>query len=214
MNISRAVSGALAAGVLGLMSLSASAASVSYFLDQSNAMPDGVNYLKVTISDSTVNIGDIDFQIDVLTANFPSPGSNFGMQTFSFNYDTALTVGTANIIDIDPSTWTISQNQSAGGGFGKFEFQLNGSGSDRTELLSFSITGVSGDSPGSYAMGSSLTPPAVEYFAAHVAGFNNGAGVTSAQFAGSTPSAVPLPAALWLMGSGLIALGGFIRTKR
>lgn len=213
MKILQIVSTGLAAVALSVGSVSASAASVSYFLDQSNAMPDGVNYLQVTVSDSTTTVGDIDFKVDVLTGNFPAPGSNFGMQTFSFNYDpAALTVTTANIIDIDPSTWTISQDQNAGGGFGKFEFQFSGTGSTRTELLTFSITGVNGDSPASYAIDSKLKPAAVEFFAAHVAGFDNGNGVTSAQFAGSTP--VPVPAALWLFGSGLLGLVGVVRRRR
>jgi hypothetical protein len=209
VKISQTVSTGLAAVVLSLGSAAANATSVAYFLDQSNAMPNGVNYLKVTVSDSTTTAGDIDFQVDVLTANFPAPGSNFGMQAFSFNYDLALNVTAANITDIDPSTWTISQDTNAGGGFGKFEFQLSGTGASRTELLTFSISGVNGDTPASYAMGSTLNPAAVEFFAAHVAGFDNGDGVTSAQFAGSTP--VPAPAALWLFGSGLLGLVGVMR---
>ena len=35
------------------------AASVSYFLDQSNDLADGTNYAKVTISDSIGHAGDI-----------------------------------------------------------------------------------------------------------------------------------------------------------
>lgn len=213
MTFQRVVSRGLSAALLSLASLSADAASVAYFLDQSNDMPDGTNYLKVTISDSSVNVGDIDFRVDVLTANFPLPGANFGMQTFAFNYDTGLSVGVANIAGVDPSTWGIAQDQNPGGGFGKFEFQLSGTGSDRTELLTFSITNVAGDSPSSYAMGSTLKPSADEFFAAHVAGFDAGGGITSAQFAGSTSAPVPLPTALWLMGSGFVALAGLIRRR-
>ena len=188
------------------------AANVSYFLDKSNEMPDGINYLKVTISDSMTTIGDIDFSVDVLTGNFPAPGTNFGMQTFSFNYDTALSVSITDIVDIDPSSWTISEDKNAGGGFGKFELEFSGSGSNMTELLTFSISGVDGDSPDDYAIGSTLNPSSGEFFAAHVAGFDAGDNLTSAQFAGSTP--VPVPAAFWLFGSGLLGLAGMARRKK
>lgn len=188
-----------------------SAASISYFLDQSNDLPDGINYAQVTISDGTG--GNIDFSVDVLESAFSiSPGANFGMQSFSFNYDLSLSVNSANIQDIDPSSWTILQDANAGGGFGKFMFELSGDGSSRTSLLSFSISGVNGDTVNDYAIGSTLNPSSGEFFAAHIAGFDTTNGVDSAQFSGST-MVVPVPAALWLFGSGLIGLVAVSRRK-
>jgi len=184
------------------------AATMSYDMTFSNAMPDGADYLTVTISDSTTVSGEIDFSVVVNTLNFPfdsgSP-SNFGMDKFFFNYDNSLTVGTANINNIDPNDWNIKINKNAGGGFGFFDFNLNGPGS-RTELLSFSID-VAGDSISSYAIGYNGTGDA--YFAAHVGGFDDGSGVTSAQFA----TVVPVPAAALLFGSGLIGLAGIARRR-
>ena len=191
------------------------AASVSYFLDQSNELTNNINYLQVTISDSTTVMGDIDFSIDVLSEAFSVlPGANFGMQSFSFNFDDTSAVSAADITNLNPTTWMISENQNAGGGFFKFDLQLDGTGDSRTELLSFSISGVDGDLITSYATGSSLNPSSSEFFAAHVAGFELTDGVTSAQFAGSSLVPVPVPAALWLFGSGLIALAGFVRSKK
>lgn len=188
-----------------------SAASISYYLDQSNDLPDGINYAQVTISDGIG--GNIDFSVDVLENAFSvSSGANFGMQAFSFNYDLSLSVSSANIQDIDPSSWTISQTANAGGGFGKFEFELSGNGSSRTSLLSFSINGVNGDTVNDYAIGSTLNPGSGEFFAAHIAGFDTTNDVSSAQFAGSTV-VVPVPAALWLFGSGLIGLVAVSRRK-
>ena len=193
----------------------AQAASISYFLDQSNDLVDGTNYLQVTISDSETVIGDIDFSVNVLSEAFSvSSGANFGLQEFSFNFDDSIAVSATDITNINPSTWMVSENQNAGGGFFKFDLQLDGTGSSRTELLSFSITGVDGDFITSYATGSTLNPSSGEFFAAHVAGFDLTNGVTSAQFAGSSLVPVPLPAALWLFGSGLIALAGFVRSKK
>lgn len=188
-----------------------SAASISYYLDQSNDLPDGINYAQVTISDGTG--GNIDFSVDVLENAFSiSPGANFGMQTFSFNYDLSLSVNSGNIQDVDPSSWTISQSANAGGGFGKFMFELSGNGSSRTSLLSFSISGVNGDTVNDYAIGSTLNPSSGEFFAAHIAGFDTTNNVDSAQFAGST-MVVPVPAALWLFGSGLIGMVAVSRRK-
>ncbi len=201
----------LSALPLALAGIQANTATISYYLDQSNAFLDGVNYAQVTISDSTTTMGDIDFSVEVFASAFTVSGSNFGMQNFSFNYDPSLSVDASNIIDTSPLAWTVSEGANAGGGFGKFGFQLSGNGSSRTELLSFSITGVAGNTINSYAMGSTLKPAAVEFFAAHIAGFDTIDGVTSAQFAGSSP--VPVPAAVLLFGSGLIGLTGVARRK-
>ena len=198
---------------LAAVSSQANATTISYYLDQSNALPDGVNYALVTISDSATTIGDIDFSVEVLTSAFTVSGANFGMQNFSFNYDPSLSIDASNIIDTSPLAWTVSEGANAGGGFGKYGFQLSGTGSSRTEFLSFSITGVTDDTISSYAaMGSSLKPAATEFFAAHIAGFDAIDGETSAQFAGSA-SVVPVPAALWLFGSGILGLVVVARRK-
>lgn len=176
------------------------AASVSYFLNQSNDLDDGQNYAQVTISDSIDHIGDIEFTVEVLSDAFPTALSNFGMQAFYFNFDDSLTVEIANLVDIDPS-WKVDTNKNAGGGFGEFDFVLAGSGSNRTEVLSFRITDVIGDTVASYALSEDS-----EYFATHIADYDSSvSGNTSGKFAGS--SVVPLPASVWLFVSGLGFLG-------
>jgi hypothetical protein len=178
------------------------AASVSYYLNQSNDLADGVNYGIVTISDGAG--GDVDFNVQIIESAFPSPFSNFGMQAFYFNYDASLTVAKSNITDINPNSWMIKEDLNAGGGFGKFEFVATGDGSTRTSVLSFSISGVSGDSIYDYATG--YADDTTEFFAAHIAGYDGSVtGNTSGKFAGST--VVPIPAAVWLFGSALGMLG-------
>ncbi len=195
----------LSALPLLLTATQANTATISYYLDQSNDLFDGVTYAQVTISDSTTTIGDIDFNIEVLEAAFTVSGYNFGLQNFSFNYDPSLSVDESNITNLGPFTWSVSEGKNAGGDFGKFGFQLSGKGNSRTELLNFSITGVADDTVNSYAMGSTLNPAANEFFAAHIAGFDDIDGVTSAKFSGSA-LVIPVPAALWLFGSGLAGL--------
>ena len=74
--------------VLPLISAATQAnfATISYYLNQSNALVDDINYAQVTISDSTAVVGDIDFSVEVLTSAFAVTDSNFGMQNFSFNF--------------------------------------------------------------------------------------------------------------------------------
>ena len=197
----------------GLATGTAQAASISFNLNQTNIGLTELDYLTVTISDSTTTTGDIDFSVVVNTANYPGSLSNFGMDNFYFNYDNNLTVDSSNITDIDPSSWSVKTDKNAGGDFGFFEFDLKGSGSTRTELLSFSISNVTGDSIDSYAVGYG-GGTGLAYFAAHVAGFDAGAGLTSGKFATvADPVVVPVPAALWLFGSGLIGLASFTRKR-
>jgi hypothetical protein len=197
-----AVTGLLLAGI-------SNAASVSYDLTYSNDLDNGPTYATVQIDDNGA-VGDINFTVTVNAAAFPAPlalPDNFGMQTFSFNYDSALdlpvgNISTDNIVDIDPGSWTLKEDKNAGGGFGNFEFQATGKGNSRTQVLTFSISLVSGDTIDSYAIG--YNPGDEAYFASHIAGYDDAlSGNTSGMFA----SVVPIPAAVWLFGSALGFLG-------
>lgn len=204
-NNERTWSGLLLAAILtcAIAAAPAHAAMISFFLDKNNAGLPNDDYLQVTIS--TSNNGDIDFQVDVLSGAFPNPGENFGMDKFFFNYDDInLDVKMSNIVNLDPSTWSVHLDKNAGGGFGKFEIQTKGNGNSRTELLTFSITDVDNDNPWTYAIGN--PDEGTEFFAAHVGDFD---GQESAQFAGST--LVPIPSTVWIFGAGLIGLVGIRR---
>lgn len=189
----------------------ANAETITYFINQSNDLPDGINYAQVTISDSPDVAGDINFSVELINDAFTVSGDNYGMQSFLFNYDDALSLDSSNIIDLSESDWGISENKNAGGGFGKFDILLSGNGSSRTDLLTFTISGIEGDSIYSYALGSSLNPAADEFFSMHIAGFDETYGETSAKFAGSF--VVPVPPAVWLFASGLVGLLAVARRK-
>lgn len=193
----------------------ASAASISYYLDQSNELPDGVvNYLQVTISDSTFGMDNeaIRFDVDILAPLTSIAGSNFGIQSFGFN--TLLTPATvlAAITGL-PSGWSKGSGSNQDG-FGSFELVSSGTGSNRQNpTLTFYISGISGDTLLDYvALSGGNAGQGNVYFAGHVAGFNGPNGVTSAFFGGSV--VVPVPAALWLFGSAFGLLAAFSRRRQ
>jgi hypothetical protein len=225
----------LVAGALMLASLPAHAASVSFFLDQSNTLPDGTNYLSVMLTEN--DTGGVDFLVQTLDPLNNMAGSHFGIQKFGFsfadgawgeigglfdykyhkhgrheeNFGKHKTWGAINDL---PDHWSV-QNNKRMDGFGKFDIRLAGTGRSRTDSLSFTVNNVSLDDFGSL-------------FSAQVAGFEwcniddkrrSGCGgkdcITSAYFAGSMPvSQVPVPGALWLFGSGLAGLLGLASRRK
>jgi hypothetical protein len=220
------------AGGLLLMSQLASANTVSYILDVTNIdpLPSGTPYLYVTIDDEGAT-GDINFTVE--TVYDFDEGNNFGIQSFGFNNtgDEGIDLIAANLLL--PGNWgfVADANQS---GFGQFEFTVSTTGSDRMDPLMFSITGIEGDTIVSY------TGPSTgnaghgnAWFAAHLADFGTDVGdgcsaigvdgckeITSGWFGGGNgfggppASVIPVPAAVWLFGSGLLGLVGVARRSR
>lgn len=193
--------------------LPARAASVSFFLDQSNSLPDDINYLSVMLEDN--GFGGVKFLVQTLKPLNDVRERKFGIQKFSFSF---LDDSWGEISDL-PDGWRVRHNRRMDG-FGKFDIRLQGKGKNRTDELSFTVDGVTlGD------FGSLMS--------AHVAGFEwcdldewqrrnwcDGRNcTTSAFFAGTMPSVpppsqVPLPAAAWMFGSGLIGLAAVMRRKK
>ena len=126
----RAIEASLLALCIGAFaaSLPADAATVGYFLDQTDtddALPDGTNYLRVDIADVGVNIK---FSVTVLSPLTSIAGSNFGIQSFGFNVvDGAPAVTAINITDL-PSGWSVSSGNQDG--FGSFDFTVDGMGNN------------------------------------------------------------------------------------
>ena len=207
-----------------LFSIQVSAATIFYYMDQSNSLADGQNYLKVTLTDSTTTAGALDVTVETLEALNDAAGVNFGIQSFAFNVHPDLLIsgngnGNGNGFVITPQTmnltnladgWSLDTHKNMSE-FGRFDIRLSGTGNTRMDPLTFTLGGVSQDT---------VDP----FFAAHVAGFDI-AGETSAFFGGGTPangdggggpdviSEIPLPAAAWLLGSGLIGMVGIARRR-
>jgi len=136
-------------------------------------------------------------------------------------------------------SWATSNNK-AQDGYGKFDVVVADNGFSRQDPLMFWISGVSGDTIETYTLASQTSTNTDQWFVAHVTDFNTGeygwrdtnngenciAGadnclyqlLTSAYFAGGDglipPAAIPVPAAVWLFGSGLLGLAGVARRRR
>ena len=200
------------AGVLMFAALPAHAASVTFYLNQSNSLPDD-DYLSVTLEDN--GLGGVKFLVQTLDPFNGIHGRNFGIQKFGFSF---LDDAWGEISNL-PDGWRVHSNRRMDG-FGKFDIRLQGNGRNREEeQLSFTVDGVTLGDFGSL-------------MAAQVAGFEwcdldkwqrrnwcEGRNcTTSAFFAGTMPlvqppSNVPLPAAAWMFGSGLIGLAAVMRRK-
>lgn len=210
------------AALAGCIATTTHAASVSYYLDQSNenvALPDGNNYAVVTIDDNTA--GSITFTVTALAAlTGLTPLSNFGIQEFAFNVSVANTIADSGTV---AGQWTLPAGWDGNvppppineDGFGAFEVVVAGTGGNRQDPLVFSLN-ATGLTINDFAELSTGNPAqGGVFFAAHIAGFTapgTPSDVTSAWFGGATP--VPVPAAIWLLGSALAAMGVTGRRKK
>lgn len=195
----------LLAALLGISR--AEAASVQYMLDQSNALEDGVDYLMVTISDDQP--GQLDFLVETQPALKQIAGNNFGIASFGFNLVPEVELSRHNKDKLLlPEKWRVRFKKGMGEA-GKFDVRLMGTGQTRQDPLQFSVLdlGLEDIIPG---------------FASHVAGFElEHCGlegkhcISSAFFYGDRQvSEVPVPAAFWLFGSGMLLLGRIATRRR
>lgn len=191
-----------AALLIGLLSATTSQAdSISYFLDQSNRLADGINYLKVTISDDGEKEGAINFTVEALQPLIDLAGDDFGIDRFGFNVVGGVGAEAKNV-SLLPDDWR-ARNGGRMDGFGLFDITLgvkskghndddktngkgheehgngkglgHGGGLNVQQPLTFSITGVTFDDILSYVgLSTGNAPEGFSLFSARVTGLNLG----------------------------------------
>ena len=187
------------------------AASTIYALTDSNtegAWPDGVAYAFVTLTQSGSNVT---VSVDANDAAFTPPPllSNYGIQAFAFN-DLSGTLVLGDISAL-PGGWSANVPPSGNSdGFGLFDAQVDSTGTNRQDPLTFTVLNSTVADFADVSSNGSL-------FAVHITDIDggtdsNGGPITSAWFGGGT--VVPVPAAVWLFGSGLLGLVGVARRRR
>lgn len=215
----------------------AEAASVQYMLDRSNALEDGVDYLLVTLSDD--QSGQLDFLVEAQSALSEIAGENFGIASFGFNLAPEIAVSIDSFLL--PENWKVQFNKGMSEA-GKFDVRIMGTGQARQDPLQFSILGLGLDDIvhrfASHVAGFDTGREGFEKkhdgfegerrnsehhgFEGEHNGFEMEHGeyegmrhVSSAFFYGDRlVTAVPVPAAFWLFGSGMLLLGRIATRRR
>ena len=182
----------------------AEAVTLQYILSQTNQHGDDTSFLLLTISD--LQTGQLDFQVETKTAELMSlqeaqpaftgfAGMNTGISSFGFQLEPGVMLVEENFLL--PENWKVQFNKVMGQA-GKFDVRLLGPGNNRQDPLQFSIVGL-----------------ALEDIIPGFASFNKADGVSGGFFSGNElVTAVPVPAALWLFGSGMLLLGRIATQRR
>jgi hypothetical protein len=221
------------AGVASIIALShapsALASTITYSLtadDQSGTMCmtgcPGAPYGTVTVS--TVQTNEVLVSLSLNSGEvFSLPGGNGAGMPLLFDLSGNPRVTVSNLSTLTPGVsgkpvGTLTLNQSPSGimadGTGTWNYDIScttcstGTSGQYTGVVSFDLT-ATGLTPASFAKNAKGL-----FFATDI-GIPNGSGsYTTGDVAATAGTAVPLPAAAWLLLSGVGALGAFARRKR
>jgi hypothetical protein len=224
-----------------LVSAHTTAASLSYNLTLSNGnpyIPDGTPYAQVIIDDEGSS-GLINFTVTILDSILDdNKTSNYGLQSFGFNVSGAAALLTVDdVINLPTGTskdWSAKANSNQNG-FGNFDMTVV-AGERLDPTLTFSTNLGLDQSATDSILDYVATNTDGFVFAAHISGFedlNPNPPVdgcvdlnppdedwspqcnilTSVYVATDSLTPVPVPAAVWLFGSGLLGLAGIARRR-
>ena len=213
---------------LAMISGNATANTVSYDLFMDANLITDINGIYQSQKLATVTLTDISggvtFEVETVIDGslIAQLGFNFLNNTVPTGFGiTALPTGWGYDFEVD--------NKQGFNGFGKFDVDVNDGGSaGRVDPLTFTVTGGTiADYTAESLMGGNKEGI---YFSVHVTNLNQAEwGSCSADDNGNTctavtgytgngpgfpPAAIPVPAAVWLFGSGLLGLVGIARRRK
>jgi len=202
----------------------AAADLITFNLDQSNALPDGVVYGTVTVETSTAKGGEVKITYLADPKPYTSTGPNFGLHTVGFNTDLTLKTSQISV----PSGWKLTSNANLSM-FGKFSWKAATSNNPEQTVV-VDITGLGANATLSHFLLPSVGGESV-FFAAHVIDFKLKGSDVSSHWVGDSstpvggpppptgqggPPTTPEPSALALSGLGIgaLAVTGVLRGRR
>jgi hypothetical protein len=194
--------------------LPAALVTESFYLDQSNELPDGTNYGIVELTADSA-AGTVAFVVTAPYTYSGVPGRNYGFDKFYFNANDLLL--TTDFTISGPVDWQVDQGSHQASGFGKYDFLLTPApGLNSSPTLEFTIQLNAGKESwatiGNFANtnGADAAKPPLYFFAGHVKDFAQTFGETSHFATGSTPVPEPSAIVLW----GLCGAIGLVLARR
>ena len=178
-------------------------------------------------TDINITSNSLSFTIDGDMTGYTAPTTTVRQQYFAVGYSDSLCSGCSSDFGANPNNISQSifsnQNISSSGYTGKWGAEQNGSWSRYGSLIAGGITGgprtinyswtnnlfdtLATDGVMTFYWGTNFNSEGSYY--TEIASFNY---VGNGQF--DSPNSVPVPAAVWLFGSGLIGLVGVARRKK
>lgn len=198
----------------------ASMAATTYYLNNSNLNPVIQTYATVTVD----QVGtDVKFIVSVAPALI---AQGWALDEFGFNWSgagAAPALSYSGLADVDPDAEVVAWSDNGSGnmdGFGSFDFRVGGNGqAGRAQPVEFlvlnrtlaDLIGTTGDPDCTGSDGC--------FFGVHIVGLAGTPAASALTFfasgGGDDPfTEVPIPAAAWLLGSGLLGLFGVARRRR
>jgi hypothetical protein len=174
----------LACGVFGLAATPAAADPISFSLDQSNTLANGVVYGTVKVQAFT-NLGEVQLTYTADPSVYRSVGKNFGFHTIGFNTDLSLHASQFTL----PAGWKLGRNANLSE-FGEFSWKAT-TAHDEAPSITVQIDGL-----GNNATVAHFTLPShgrdSVFFTGHIMDFSSKrCGVTSQWVGGSSDPPAP-----------------------